>query len=339
MAIRPIRHSSGFDKLKQILKLFAGAALPCLAITAQAQTEPYPARPIRLVVPFSPGSSTNDILGRGIAQRLTTALGQQVVVDNRPGAGGTSGSEIVAKAPPDGYTLLVAIAGPLTVAPSVYRKIGYDPTRDFAPVARVAVIPYLMVVSNSVPATNVKELIALAKSKPGGINFASSGVGGSPHLCGELFNTMAGLEMVHVPYKGAGVATTDVLSGQIQMFCTGVTALNALVKAGRLRPVGMATLKRSALMPEIPTISEQGLKNFEVTSWTGIAAPAKTPRAIVQKLYDALVKIAQTDDMKNFVQGQGAELSVLGPEAFAADIRSDITKWAKVVKAAKITPE
>jgi tripartite-type tricarboxylate transporter receptor subunit TctC len=233
----------------------------------------------------------------------------------------------------------VAIAGPLTVAPSVYKNIGYDATRDFAPVARLAVIPYLMVVSNNVPATNVKELIALAKSKPRGINFASSGVGGSPHLCGELFNTMAGLDMVHVPYRGAGVATTDVLSGQIQMFCTGVTALNALVKAGRMRPIGMATLKRSALMPEIPTISEQGLKDFEVTSWTGIAAPAKTPRAIVQKLYDTLAKIVQTDDMKQFVQGQGADINLLGPEAFAADIKSDIAKWARVVKAAKITPE
>jgi len=331
--------------VKRILKpLLIAVGLGCLhclsaVTTAQAQPEVFPSRPMRLIVPFSPGSSTNDILGRGIAQRLTLALGQQVVVDNRPGAGGTSGSEIVAKAPPDGYTLLVAIAGPLTVAPSVYKKIGYDATRDFAAVARIAVIPYLMVVNNNVPATNVKELIALAKSKPGGINFASSGVGGSPHLCGELFNTMADINMVHVPYKGAGVATTDVLSGQIQMFCTGVTALNALVKAGRMRPIGMATLKRSALMPDTPTISEQGLKDFEVTSWTGIVAPAKTPRAIVQKLYDTIAKIAQTDDMKNFVQGQGAELNLLGPEAFAADIKSDITKWARVVKAAKIMPE
>ena len=326
-------------QLKQIVTICIGAHGAFNTADVRAQTEPYPSRPIRLIVPFSPGSSTNDILGRGIAQRLTAALGQQVVVDNRPGAGGTSGSEIVAKAPADGYTLLVAIAGPLTVAPSVYKHIGYDATRDFSAVARVAVIPYLMVVSNNVPATNIKELIALAKSKPGGINFASSGVGGSPHLCGELFNTMAELNMTHVPYKGAGVATTDVLSGQIQMFCTGVTALNSLVKAGRLRPVGMATLKRSALMPEIPTISEQGLKGFEVTSWTGIVAPAKTPRAIVQKLYDAIAKITQTDDMKNFVQGQGAELALLGPDAFAADIKNDIAKWAHVVKAAKINPE
>ena len=323
------------QKLTSLLVIACVSALTY----AHAQTEVYPSRPIRLVVPFSPGSSTNDILGRGIAQRLTLALGQQVVVDNRPGAGGTLGSEIVAKSPPDGYTLLVAIAGPLTVAPSVYKKIGYDPTRDFTAVARVAVVPYLMVVNNTVPVTNVKELIALAKSKPGGINFASSGVGGSPHLCGELFKTMADINMVHVPYKGAGVATTDVLSGQIQMFCTGVTALVSLVKSGRVRPIGVATLKRSALLPDVPTISEQGLKGFEVTSWTGIAAPAKTPRAVVQTLYGAITKIAQTDDMKNFVTAQGAELSVLGPEAFAADIKSDIAKWAKVVKAAKITPE
>lgn len=322
------------NQILTILPLLALATAPTLAL---AQSEAYPTRPIRLIVPFPPGSSTNDILGRGIAQRLTQQLGQQVVVDNRPGAGGTYGSEIVAKATPDGYTLLVAIAGPLTVAPSVYKKIGYDPTRDFTPVARVAVIPYLMVVSNNVPATNVKELIALAKAK--NINFASSGVGGSPHLCGELFNVMAGVNVLHVPYKGAGVATTDVISGQVQMFCTGMTALVALVKAGRVRPIGMATLKRSALMPDIPTISEQGLKGFEVTSWTGLAAPAKTPRAIVQKLHDAAAKIAQTDDMKNFLQQQGAELALLGPEAFAQEIKSDIVKWAQVVKAAKITPE
>lgn len=325
--------------MKQLVSLVFGIVSLTIGATVHAQTEVYPSRPIRLIVPFSPGSSTNDILGRGLAQRMTLALGQQVVVDNRAGAGGTSGSEIVAKAPPDGYTLLVAIAGPLTVAPAVYKQIGYDATRDFAAVARIAIIPYVMVVTNSLPAQNVKELIALAKAKPRSINFASSGVGSSPHLCGELFNTVAATDMVHVPYKGAGVATTDVLSGQIQMFCSGLTALNALIKAGRMRPIGMATLKRSALMPDIPTINEQGLKDFEVTSWTGIVAPAKTPRAIVQKLYGTLAKITQTDDMKTFVQQQGAEMALLGPEAFAADIKSDIAKWAKLIKAAKIQPE
>ena len=327
--------------MKTNYRLLIAASLHCAALPslAQAQSEQYPSRPIRLIVPFSPGSSSNDILGRGIAQRLTQALGQQVVVDNRPGAGGTSGSEIVAKAPADGYTLLVAIAGPLTVAPAVYKHIGYDSTRDFSAVARIATIPYIMVVSNMVAANNVKELIALAKAKPGSLSFASSGVGGSPHLCGELFKASAAVDMVHVPYRGAGVATTDVLSGQIQMFCTGVTALNSLIKAGRMRPIGMATLKRSALMPEIPTLHEQGLKDFEVTSWTGIVAPAKTPRAIINKLYGALAKITQTDDMKNFVQQQGAESALLGPDAFAADIKSDMLKWARVVKAAKIQQE
>ena len=327
--------------MKTNYRLLIAASLHCAALPslAQAQSEQYPSRPIRLIVPFSPGSSTNDILGRGIAQRLTQALGQQVVVDNRPGAGGTSGSEIVAKAPADGYTLLVAIAGPLTVAPAVYKHIGYDSTRDFSAVARIATIPYIMVVSNMVAANNVKELIALAKAKPGSLSFASSGVGGSPHLCGELFKASAAVDMVHVPYRGAGVATTDVLSGQIQMFCTGVTALNTLIKAGRMRPIGMATLKRSALMPDIPTLHEQGLKDFEVTSWTGIVAPAKTPRAIINKLYGALAKITQTGDMKNFVQQQGAESALLGPDAFAADIKSDMVKWARVVKAAKIQQE
>ena len=333
-------------QIKQILTislLLGGIGTPQshaqTADPAANAAKTYPTRPIRLIVPFSPGSSTNDILGRGIAMRLTAALGQQVVVDNRAGAGGTSGSEIVAKAPPDGYTLLVAIAGPLTVAPAVYKQIGYEATRDFAAVARIAIIPYVMVVTNSLPANNVKELIALAKAKPRSINFASSGVGGSPHLCGELLNTVAGIDMVHVPYKGAGVATTDVLSGQIQMFCSGLPALNALIKAGRMRPIGMATLKRTALMPEIPTFNEQGLKDFEVTSWTGIVAPAKTPRAVVQKLYDTLAKITQADDMKTFVQQQGAEMALLGPEAFAAEIKSDIAKWGKLVKAAKIQPE
>ena len=303
------------------------------------QAENYPNRPIRLIMPFSPGSSTNDIIGRGVAQRLTQALGQQVVVDNRPGAAGTTGSELVAKAPPDGYTLLVAIAGPLTVSTHVYKKIGYDAIRDFTPVARIANVPYIMVVNNGLGVTNVKELIALAKAKPGGINFASSGIGSSPHLCGELLNTMADIHMVHVPYKGAGVATTDVLSGQMQMFCTGLTAVASLVKSGRLRPIAMASLKRSTQMPEIPTVNEQGLKGFEVNSWSGIAAPAKTPRPIIEKLYKVITQISKTEDLQNFLQSHGAELSVLGPVAFAALIKSDSAKWAQVVAAANILPE
>jgi tripartite-type tricarboxylate transporter receptor subunit TctC len=287
-------------------------------------------------VPYPPGSSTNDILGRALAGRLSVELGQQIVVDNRSGASGNMGSELVAKSTPDGYTLLIGVAGPLAVGPSVYSNLGYDPIKDLAPIAMYASVPYVFVVNPSVPAANVKELIALAKARPGQLNFASSGNGGSPHLCGELFKTMAGIDIVHIPYKGAGIAMIDVLSGQIPMICTGATALSAHIKAGRLRPIGVATLKRSALMPDMPTISEQGLTGFEVTSWTGLLAPAKTPDAVIRRLYDAVAKIVKTDDMKNFLASVGAEPALMDPREFGAYLKTDTARWAKVVKAAKL---
>jgi tripartite-type tricarboxylate transporter receptor subunit TctC len=298
----------------------------------------YPTRPIRLVVPYPPGASTNDILGRALAIRLTPALGQQVVVDNRPGASGTMGSELVAKAPPDGYTLLVAIQSPLALGPSMYKKLGFDPVKDLAPVARYAAIPYAMVVSNSVPATNVKEFIALAKAKPGTLNFASSGVGGTPHMCSELFKRTAGVDIAHIPYKGAGEAVPAVIGGQVEMFCTGLTALTNQIRAGKVRALGIATLKRSQLMPELPTFAEQGLP-IEVVSWTGVAAPAKTPPAIIRRLHQEIVKIVNTPDMQSYMASQGAEPALMGPEEFAAYIKKDIETWAKVVKAAGIKPE
>jgi len=315
------------------------AALLCIAIMRCAAAQSYPSRAIRLVVPYPPGSSSNDILGRGIAQRLSDALGQQVVVENRSGASGNVGSEFVARSAPDGYTLLIGVAGPLAVGPSVYTKLGYDPLKDLAPIAMVAAVPYVMVVNPSVPATNIKELIELAKAKPGQLNFASSGTGGSPHLCGELFKIMAGVDMVHIPYKGGAQAVVDILSGQVHMLCTGLTALAAHIKSGRMRALGMATLKRSALMPELQTISEQGLTGFEVNSWTGVLAPAKTPEPIIRRLYGEIAKIANTDDMKNFLSSQGAEPALMDPASFGAYLKADIAKWAKVVKAANIKPE
>lgn len=311
-------------------------ALLCGAVLQFASAQSYPTRPIRLIVPYPPGSSSNDILGRALAQRLSSGLGQQVVVDNRAGASGTMGTELVAKAAPDGYTLLIGVASPLSVGPSVYPKLGYDSVRDFAPVARYAVIPYVMAVNLSVPATNVKELIALAKARPGQLNFASSGIGGSPHLCGELFKSAAGIDMVHVPYKGAALAVTDVLGGQVQMFCTGLTALASHIKAGRMRPIGMASLGRSALMPELPTLSEQGLTGFEVNSWSGVMAPAKTPQPVIRRLYDEIARIVNNADMKNFMLSQGAEPALMDPVQFGAYLKADIAKWAKVVKAANI---
>ena len=307
-------------------------------IPAAAAAE-YPSRPIRLVVPYPPGASTNDILGRALAVRLAARLGQQVVVDNRSGASGTLGSEMVAKATPDGYTLLIAVASPLAVGPSVYPRLGYDPVNDFAHIARFASIPYVMAVNLKVPAKDIREFIAVAKSQPGRITFASSGTGGSPHLCSELFKVAAGVDMLHVPYKGAGIATIDVLSGQVQMFCTGLTALSAHIKAGRLRALGLASLKRSALMPELPTIAEQGLPGFEVNSWTGLVAPPKTPPAIVKRLYGEVVKIVESQDMKDFLASTGAEPALMGPEEFRAYIKADIARYAPVVKAAGIKPD
>ncbi len=320
----------------KITRSAVSAALLCAAGLQTVHAQSYPDRPIRLIVPYPPGSSTNDILGRALASRLTTALGQQVVVDNRSGASGNVGSELVAKSAPDGYTLLIGVAGPLAVGPAVYKNLGYVPTRDLAPIAMYAAIPYVLVVNPSVPANNIKELIALAKSKPGQLNFASSGSGGSPHLCGELFKVMAGIDIVHIPYKGAGIAMIDVLSGQIPMICTGATALASHIKSGRLRPLGVASLKRSPEFPDLPTISEQGLTGFDVTSWTGLLAPAKTPEPIIRKLYEAVAKISATDDMKKFLASVGAEPALMGPKEFGAYLKVDTERWAKVVKAANL---
>jgi tripartite-type tricarboxylate transporter receptor subunit TctC len=311
-------------------------ALLCAAALQSALAQPYPNRPIRLIVPYPPGSSTNDILGRALAGRLSAVLGQQVVVDNRSGASGNMGSEMAAKAPPDGYTLLIGVAGPLAVGPAVYSNLGYDPIKDLAPIAMYASVPYVLVVNPTVPANNIRELIALAKARPGQLNFASSGSGGSPHLCGELFKVMAGIDIIHIPYKGAGIAMIDVLSGQIPMICTGATALSAHIKAGRLRPLGVASLKRYALMPDLPTIAEQGLPGFEVNSWTGLLAPAKTPEPIIRRLYDAVAQITNSDDMKNFLASVGAEPALMGPREFGAYLKVDTARWAKVVKAAKL---
>ena len=319
-------------------KLCCAAVLAAIGSMAFAQGDAsYPSRPIRLIVPYPPGASTNDILGRGLAQRLGPVLGQQVVVENRAGASGTLGSEVAAKSAPDGYTLLVAVASPLAVGPAVYPKLGFHPVRDFAPIARIATIPYIMAVHPSLPVNNVQELIALAKRRPGQINFASSGNGGTPHLCSELFKSVTGVDMTHIPYKGAGTAMIDLVGGQVQMFCTGATAFTGQIKAKRVKPIGVATLERLPQFPEIPTFHEQGVKNFEVSSWTGVVAPAKTAPEIVRKLYDAIAKVMTTSDMKNFMASQGAEVALLGPQEFGRYIEQEMVKWGKVARAAKLS--
>jgi tripartite-type tricarboxylate transporter receptor subunit TctC len=310
------------------------AALLLCSGPLPAQT--YPTKPVRLVIPFPAGSSSNDIIGRAVAQRLSEALGQQVVVDNRAGAGGNIGSEAVAKASPDGYTLLLGINGPIAISPSIYPKLGYDSLRDLAPIALIAVVPYLIVVNPAVPANNIKELIALAKAKPGQVHFSSTGSGGTPHLCGELLKSMAGIDLVHVPYKGGAPAVIDTIGGQVQMYCTGVTSVVPHIKSGKLRAIGMATLQRSALMPDLATVNEQGVPGFDVSSWMGLMAPAKTPPAIIRRLYDETAKVLASADMKNFILGQGSEPALKDPEQFRAYIKAEIAKWAKVVKAANI---
>jgi len=306
-----------------------------LAWSAHAAAQAYPVRPIRFIIPFPAGSSSNDILGRALAQKLSDALGQQVVVDNRSGASGHIGAEIVARAAPDGYTLLLGVNGTLAIGPSVF-KMSYDPLRDLTPVARFVNVPYAISIHPSIPAANIKEFIAYAKTRPGKLHFSSSGSGGTPHLCGELLKTMAGIDLVHVPYKGGAPAMVDLLGGQVQMYCAGITAGLPHAKTGRLRLIAATTLKRSAVAPDVPTAHESGLAGFDVASWISIMAPAKTPRPVIQRLYDEIVKITNEPAMRNYIISQGAEPALQTPEEFSAYLKEEIAKWAKVVKAAGV---
>jgi tripartite-type tricarboxylate transporter receptor subunit TctC len=306
-----------------------------LMVAGPALAQEYPVKPLRLVVPYPAGSSSNDIIARLLAERLSPPLGQRVLVENRAGAGGNVGSEYVAKAAPDGYTLLVATNGPQAIAPHVF-KLNHDNQKDLTPVAMVANVPYMMVVHPSLPARNVRELIALAKARPGQLLFASSGNAGTPHLCWELLKSMAKIDIVHVPYKGGAPAMMDTVGGQTQMYCTGLIAASPQIKAGKLRPIGMATLQRSPIMPEIPTVAEQGLPGFNVASWFGIMAPANTPSAIVQRLYGEIAKIAETADMRKFLLTQGAEPMLMDPPRFSEFLRVETEKWGKVVRGANL---
>jgi tripartite-type tricarboxylate transporter receptor subunit TctC len=312
----------------------AGLLLAACAACASAAAPPvaFPARPIRLVVPYPPGAS-NDILARALAQRLTAALGQNVIVDNRAGAGGHIGAEMVARAPADGHTLLLGTSGIVSISPSVYRKLAYRPGRDLAPVTLFANVPYVFAAGAALPAAGIKELIALAKSRPGQLNYASSGNASAPHLCGELLKTTAGIDLVHVPYKGGAQAVADVISGQAAFYCGGIPTVLGQLKAGKLRSLGVASAQRSALLPDAPTVAEQGLPGFEVSSWTGILVPAATPGAIVERLHAEIARVMDDASMRAYVTNQGAEPAALGPRPFRALIDAETAKWAKVVKA------
>ncbi|MGZ8201641.1 MAG: Bug family tripartite tricarboxylate transporter substrate binding protein [Burkholderiales bacterium] len=313
------------------------AVSACLAIgaVANAGEQSYPVKPVRMVIPFPPGGTT-DILGRIASQKLSEALGQQVVPDNRSGASGNIGTEQVAKAPPDGYTLLTAPGSTLTIHPSLYAKLGFDPLRDFAPVTILAGVPNLLVVHPSLPVRNVKELIALAKSKPDQLNYASTGAGQSTHLSMELFKNMAGVKIVHVPYKGSAPAVTDLLGGHVPMMFDNMPSALPHVKAGKLRALGVSTSKRSPTAPDVPTVAESGLPDFDVTVWFAVLAPAATPRDIVTRLNRVLVKALQGADVREKLASQGAEPIGNTSEQFTGQMKADLAKWAKVVKAANI---
>ncbi len=307
------------------------AALAVSALHAAAAAEAYPAKPVRFVVAFPPGGGT-DIIARSIAQKLAERLAQQVVVDNRPGAGGNIGTDIVAKSAPDGYTILMGSAGPLAINASLFAKMPFDPIKDLAPVTLAASTPNVLVVHPSFPAATVKDLIALAKAKPGEINFASSGHGTPAHLAGELFNSMAGVKLVHVPYKGAAPALADLLGGQVQiMFSTMPPALPH-VKDGKLRALAVTSRKRSPATPELPTMDEAALPGFEAITWHGVVAPAGTPAAVIARLNREIVAILHLPEVVERLSGQGAEALGSTPEEFASYIKSESVKWAKVVR-------
>jgi tripartite-type tricarboxylate transporter receptor subunit TctC len=313
----------------------AVVALSCafsLAIAAaQAAAQSYPAKPVRMIVPFPAGGAT-DIVGRLIAQKLSESFGQQVIVDNRGGAGGTIGSDVAAKSPPDGYTMLLGTSSTHAVAPSLYSKLPYDPVKDFSPVTLAATATILLAVHPSVPARSVKELISLARRQPNALSFASSGNGGISHLVGEQFKSMASIEMLHVPYKGDTPALVDLVSGQVHlMFGTAVSFL-PYVKAGRLNALAVTNPKRSPVVPTVPTVAESGLPGFEALQWFGVFVPAGTPKDIVSRLHGEIVKLLKHPDVRERLASLGAELVGNSPEQFASFQKADSAKWAKVVK-------
>lgn len=312
-----------------LLRLLLPAVLVLLSVHAHAQT--YPVKPVRVLVGFPPGAGV-DITTRLVTPRLGEALGQQFVVDNRAGAAGNIAAELAAKTPPDGYTLLFGSAS-LAMSQSLYKNLNYNLERDFEPVGLVASAPFILVVHPSVPVMSIKELVALARSRPGQLSFASTGNGSTPHLTMEMFKTQAGVSLVHVPYKGTPQAVIDVMSGQVPVMFANTLSVLPLTRSNRLRALGISGAKRSPAAPEIPTIAEAGMKDFEASTWFGVFFPAGTPPAIVQRLSSEIVRIVHQPDMKERLLAQGADPIGLPAEEFRAYVRAEIAKWSKVVQA------
>jgi len=309
----------------------------CMASGALAQN--YPSRPIRFIVPFPPGGGT-DIYARIIAPKLSEALRQQVVVDNRSGAGGALGAELAAKAPPDGYTIWIGQTSNLTIGPAMRSKNSYDPLKDFAPISLLSKAPQVMVVNADSPLTSLKDLVALARSSPSGtLTYATAGIGGSSHLNGELLNQMAGVNITHVPYKGASPAMVDLRGGRVTYMGTTLASAAHFVKEGKIRGIATTGATRARMLPDVPTVAEQGYPGFESISWLGILAPANVPRAIVERLNKEIVLILGNADVQKLVLAEGGEIMVSTPEEFSALMRSELPKWARVIKQAGITAD
>ena len=310
-------------------------ALLCALASSASLAQAYPSRPVRLVVPFAAGGTT-DVLARILGQKLSESLGQQVLVDNRPGANGNIGAELVARSPGDGYTIMMGFDGTLAINPSVYRKLAFDPLRDFAPVANVGLVALMIVVHPSLPARSVAELVAHAKANPGKINYSSAGHGSTGHLAGELFKSRAGIDMTHVAYKGGAQAMNDLLSGQIQLLVTALPTVDAHVRSGKLRAIAFTTARRVPGMPEVPTLAESGYAGFDVASWYGIVAPSGTPAEAIRRLNAEIGKVLEQPDVRQRFTQLGTEPGGGTPESFGATLRADIDRWAAVVRNAGI---
>ena len=311
-------------------------ALPLALILAAAgaQAQQYPARAVRLIVPFAAGGST-DIIARTVGQKLNEMWNQPVVIENRPGGSTVIGTELVARAAPDGYTMLVTPA-PFTIVPSLIAKLPYDPAKDFEPITLINTTPLVVVVHPGVPAKSIKELIALAKSRPGALNFGSSGSGGYNHLAGELFNTMAGVKMVHIPYKGNAPALTDLVGGHIDLLFNGLTSAMPLIKNGKLRALAVTSIARTSSLPDMPTLDELGLKSFQAVAWNGLNAPARTPRDVVNRVNADVLKVVRSPELVDRLRAEGSDPVGNTPEQYSVFLRDEIAKWGKVIKFAGV---
>jgi tripartite-type tricarboxylate transporter receptor subunit TctC len=317
-----------------VCALWLAAALSA-SYAAIAAGPGYPARPISMVVTFAAGGSS-DVLARAVAQAMSPGLGRQFAVDNRPGAGGQIGAEAVAHAAPDGYTVLFGTNGALGIGPALYKHLRYDPLHDLAPVGILHKLPLLLIVNPSIPANNLQELIAYARSHPGKLSFASAGVGSVSHLAGELFKQEARIDILHIPYKGGGAAVTDLISGRVSMMLETIPNALPLAKNGQMRAIAVTTRERSSAAPDIPTLAESGLRDFDVSAWTGLFVPAGTPHAVIDRLNAGTLKITGDQHYVDLIHKMGTNVASSSPEAFGAFVREDVARWSKVIERAGI---